>query len=144
MDIVEVAHGQDRDGNPIVCVPLTNAPDQKVQLNRDDFDLLIEMGLDPRWKLENGQILERGTRLSITRLVADAKSGEKIHLIDGDPTNLKQNNFLRSKGGSGSDAREQLSPLKRPDKFRRFQIKHKNINPPWHDELRKEKQANER
>src|SRR5581483_11715317 len=97
---IEITHDIDQDGTPIVFVPITNS-NQTAVLFEEDFNRLTDIGLDPRWKLANGQVLERGrSRLSIARLVADAKAGEKIQLKDRNPFNLRRDNLVTAKGGS--------------------------------------------
>jgi hypothetical protein len=127
MNIVEVYRFEDEDGNAMCSVPLTNV-DKKVQLYLQDFNSLIESGVDPRWRLSNGQILERGkAKLSITRLVAKAKKGEKIRLLDGDACNLRRDNLLKTGGGGRKDATENLSSENR---HRFHQVKLKYIDAP--------------
>src|SRR5262245_31157537 len=95
---------------PCVSVPLTNI-DKKVYLRQDDFYRIISQGLDARWRLENNQIIERGTRLSVTRLVAQADHGQRVLLIDKDPCNLKRDNLAIGKGGTGSNVSQRLADV---------------------------------
>ena len=120
----------DRDGHPICLVPLTNSK-KTVTVFQDDFNYLIENGLSPLWRLENNQILERGTKLSVTRLVGKAGKAQKVHVLDGDATNLHRHNLAISSGGSGKNTTETLKS-QRPHQFNKVTIKYEIINPPWH------------
>lgn len=94
MRTTTVTHFLDDDGVPVVSVPLTNS-EKRVQLYQEDFNRLIEEGFDPRWRLSNGQVLERGrTRRPVKRMVAGIGKGQMVRLFDGDPCNLKRSNFI--------------------------------------------------
>jgi hypothetical protein len=128
---VKVTHYLSEDGEAMVSVPLTNT-NQQVSLYQETFNSLIEKGLDPRWMLSNGQILERGTRLSVTRLVANIGKGEKVQLFDGNPCNLKQDNFVIGKGGGKYRAMDKLLSPERTHKFKnKATLEHKYIEPDW-------------
>jgi hypothetical protein len=117
MNEITIRHFIEND-TAIVSVPLSNSK-RSVELYQQDFDCLTASGLDPRWTLSNGQILERGTRLSVTRLVADANKGEKVRLLDNDPCNLKRCNLLKGRGGGRFSAKDRLSNIEeRPHKFK--------------------------
>jgi hypothetical protein len=134
---IEITHDIDQDGTPIVFVPLQNS-DQSAVLFEEDFNRLIDIGLDARWKLANGQVLERGrSRLSIARLVADAKAGEKILLKDRNQFNLRRDNLVTAKGGSSRETtRDRLSPDTRPHNFlNTVKLKHTHKPLPWQGEL---------
>src|SRR5689334_5240517 len=105
--IIEVHHYIDEDGDPIVSVPLPNTS-KRVHLFQEDFISLIEMGLSPRWRVINGHVAESGSRLNVTRLVADVSKGEIVQLKDGDPFNLKRSNLIISSGQGRYDARDRL------------------------------------
>lgn len=97
---IEITHFLDEDGSALVSVPLTNS-DTNVILYESDFNSLYETGLDPRWRLSMGQIIERGRdRVSVARLVADAKKGDKIQYLDRNPCNLKRDNLVTAEGNS--------------------------------------------
>jgi len=116
MNEITIKHSVWND-NAIVEVPLSNDK-RSVRLYKLDFDTIIARGLCPIWRLDNGQILERGTRLSVTRLVGDAGQGEMIRLADGDPTNLTRPNLLKARGRGKFSASDRLSSDERPHRFK--------------------------
>jgi hypothetical protein len=109
--VVSVYHSIE-GSTPIVQVPLLNS-DRKVVLHKSDFETLIQLGLNPIWRLQDNKVLECGTRLTVARLVFDAKQGEQVNFLDEDPCNLRQSNLYKTYGGSGSNAREKLETVKR-------------------------------
>ena len=130
---IEITHFLDEDGIPLVSVPLTNS-DQKVTLYQDDFNQLYSMGLDPRWRLSIGQVLERGKgRVSISRLVANANPGDKIQYLDRDPCNLRRENLLTASGAGKYKTRDVFDPMTRKNTFlkEKVSLKHIYINPSW-------------
>src|SRR5215813_13729275 len=91
--MISVEHFQD-NGRACVSVTLKNY-DKPALLYQDDWNRLIEAGIDPRWKLKNSQIVTQGRKpVSITRLVAEAAKGAWVTLIDGNPCNLKRSNIV--------------------------------------------------
>lgn len=102
-------------------------------LYQDDFNRLMQMGIDPRWNLTSNQIFERGrARVSIARLVANAGKGDKVQYLDRDPCNLKTENLVISPGGGKYSATDKLDPLKRPTKFlNTVELRHKHVLPSW-------------
>jgi hypothetical protein len=117
------------DDTPVVFVPIENS-DKEVKLYQDDFNYLVRHGIDLRWKLVNGQIMERGTRLSITRLVANAGAKQKVSLRDGNPLNLMRGNLLIGPGGGRFNPKDRLLNYEeRPHKLNKPTINHQYINP---------------
>src|SRR5436190_93838 len=117
--ILLITHSLDEDGvTPLVSVPLTNC-DKNVILYQSDFNSLYEMGVNPLWRLSNGQVFERGRqRLIISRLIVDAQSGDKVQILDKDPCNLRRSNLLLSVGSRKSKtAADRLSAKDRPHRF---------------------------
>jgi hypothetical protein len=91
---IEITHFLDEDGSPLVTVPLTNT-DAEVILYEADFNSLYQSGLDPRWRLSMGQVIERGRdRVSVARLVANARKGDKIQYLDRNPAILNETTSL--------------------------------------------------
>jgi len=132
---IEIKHDLDADGlTPIVLVPLNNS-DQKVTLYETDFEALLQKGLLPNWRLSSGKVLERGSPISVARLVADAKAGEKIYLKDKNPCNLRRDNLLIASGGnSRTSARQKRLSEQRP--HYPIELKHIQTEVPWKAELR--------
>lgn len=116
----------------LVSVPLTNAH-SSVILYQEDFNRLIEAGVDPRWRLQSNQILERGRGgLSVTRLVAQAGEGQKVRVLDKDPCNLRKSNLIAVKGRGEINPANKLSSEDRLAKLRSVRdvrITYDKINP---------------
>jgi hypothetical protein len=99
---VTITHSMDNNNEPIVSVPMTNV-DKSALLRQDDFNRLYEAGLDPRWRFGQGQVYERGkSKVSISRLIADANPGDKVQYRDNDGLNLKRDNLVIANGSSKS------------------------------------------
>jgi hypothetical protein len=126
------------DNHCLVLVPLTNAH-KSVILYQEDFNRLIEAGVDPRWRLQSNQILERGRGgLSVTRLVAHAGEGQKVRVLDKDPCNLRKSNLITVKGRGRIDPGNKLSSEDRLAKLRSIRdvrITYDKINPPHMKEI---------
>ena len=115
---------------PVCSIPIGNS-DRLVYMHLDDWYSLIGKGLDPRWTLSNGAILERGTRLSVTRLVAGCKKGQRVSLLDNNYCNLRRQNLLVGFGSGGKDPLDRLNNKEeRPHRPTPVTIKYVDINPP--------------
>lgn len=126
---IDVTHLRDTDGSAIVKVSLINQDAKEAILNEEDFNLLISMGVSPCWLLTSNLVLARG-RISIARLIVDAKPREKIKYIDGDPCNLRRSNLFVTVGSAKFDARTELS--NRPKVVQeKINIKHVQQRPSW-------------
>jgi hypothetical protein len=107
----EIIHSLDDDGEPVVTVSLTNT-DKKAVLYQEDYNKLIEQGLDPRWKFLQNRVVLRGERkIAISRLIMKAGKGDIIKYLDWNPLNLKRTNLMVAKGAGKSTAK--LSPHNR-------------------------------
>jgi hypothetical protein len=132
MNTVEVTHYRcPLDGTTkLVSVPLTNV-DKSAVLFETDFDMLMSLGLDPRWRLSQGMILEKGrARRSISRLVANAGPGNKILFLDRDVCNMRRDNLIIANGTAKYQTRDKLTG-KRNFLRERVQIKHTYTKAPW-------------
>lgn len=130
---IEITHFLDEDGSPLVSVPLTNA-EASVTLYEADFNSLHQSGLDPRWRLSMGQVIERGRgRVSVARLVANAKKGDKIQYLDRNPCNLKRDNLVTAEGNAKSNAMDKLDLSNRSHQFLKEKVELKHIHqlPSW-------------
>jgi hypothetical protein len=126
---IKVNHELNEDGIPIVKIPLTNS-DRLVVLYEQDFNTIIELGVTPIWKLTNNQVFARGRgRFPIARLVANAKAGETIKLIDKDPCNLKRDNLLTTGGQGKFNTRDKLTPIYKKHSF--WTLEHIYNKPSW-------------
>jgi hypothetical protein len=136
--ILEIINDLDEDGTPLTRVPLTNT-DQTAVLFQQDFNFLIKKGLNPRWRLSNNQVLESGRgRVPISRLIVDAKVGEKVYIKDRNPCNLKRNNLVVTSGNGRTNTREKLLPKneKRSHSLlRNIRLKTIEKPVPWQAEL---------
>ena len=131
MNTVTVTHSlDDDDGTPIVSVPLINSK-QIAILNQSDYQELISIGVDPRWKLARSQVFERGrTLVSIARLIANAKKGEKVQYKDGNQLNLRRKNLVISIGAGKHTERDRLN--KEHGVLRdKVEVKHNHKLPSW-------------
>lgn len=128
--LIEITHFLDEDGSPLVSVPLTNA-DANVTLYEADFNLLYQSGLDPRWRLSMGQVIERGRgRVSVARLVANAGKGDKIQYLDRNPCNLKRDNLVTAEGSGQSNAMDKLDVSNRSHRFLKGKVELRHIHQP--------------
>ena len=133
MNKLTITHFKDGDLTPMVSVPLTNVNESAI-LYQDDFDLLMSLGLDARWRLNANLVIARGNgQIPVARVIADSKKGEKVQYEDGNPLNLRRENLLTVTGGGKSSARDKLN--KRPDILqKKITIDHIHIKPSWEEE----------
>jgi hypothetical protein len=112
---VLITHEMDEDGEtPIVLVPLVNS-DGKAILYQEDFNKLIALGLDPRWRINQGQVYVRGKKkISIARLILDTQEHERVSYRDKDPLNLRRNNLGNRPGRGTEKTRDIISPATKP------------------------------
>ena len=129
---LQITHFQDSDGNKLVAVPLTNV-DNKAILYESDFDKLLKLGIDPRWRFTVNQVFERGkARVSIARLIRNAGLKESVRYLDKDPCNLRTENLVICPGGGRYGTTERLNPETRPTRvFDKVELEHKNVLPSW-------------
>jgi hypothetical protein len=134
---LEITNAIDDDGTPIVYVPLKNS-DRSAVLYRQDFDALMAMRIDPRWRISNNQVYEIGRdRIPISRLIANAQKGEKICIKDGDICNLKRDNLVPTRGGGRSNTVDKVASLERTTFRRNVILKPIDKPVPWLAELMK-------
>jgi hypothetical protein len=126
---ITVTHLRDTDGSAIVKVSLINQDNKEAILNEEDFNLLLSLGVSPCWLLTSNLVLSRG-KISVARIIHDAKAGEKIKYIDGDPCNLRRSNLFITVGSAKYDARANLKnkPKVVPEKIN---ITHIQQRPSW-------------
>src|SRR5260370_22855566 len=105
---VTITHLRDTDGSAIVKVSLINQDDKQAILNEEDFELLMSLGVTPCWLLTSNLVLVKGTRLSVARLIVDAKKVDHVKYCDGDPCNLRRSNLFITGGSAKLDARSEL------------------------------------
>ena len=134
MNTVTVKRLLDEDGiTKIIEVPLTNL-DKSVTLFEADWNLLLRLGLDPRFRFSLGHVVQRGVgRLSVARLISNAGAGEKVQYLDSNPFNLRRTNLVNSIGGGKVSTRDKLAPSNRPHTVlnRKAQINTIDIKPSW-------------
>jgi hypothetical protein len=100
----------DTDGvTPIVTVPMSNVEKQAV-LNLSDFRELMDLEVSASWRYTSGQVFESGgDKLSIARLILDAKPKEAIQYRDRDAFNLRRPNLVVAVGNSKRRERDALN-----------------------------------
>lgn len=127
--MITIEHSLDEDGVPIVSIPVSNS-NKNATLFEEDYNLLVSIGVDPRWRLSANCVLAKG-KSPIARLIADAKSGETIRYKDRDSLNLKRDNLVTVIGAAGrSNAREKLA--EKPVTFREtVKVNHIHMRPSW-------------
>jgi hypothetical protein len=106
----------DRDGTPIVRVPLARGRGIAVML-AEDFDTLTALGISPRYSLNRSgpgaafayvrcqhpaAASGRRNTLSVARFIMEAPAGKAVRYHDGDRQNLRPSNLYLS-----DDARAQ-------------------------------------
>ena len=89
-------------------VPLgPNGDRGTVVLRKDDYDLLLELGLSECWNALriNDRIYVTapssrapGSRVLVARVLMDAKRGERVIFLDGNPLNMRRENLRLVKG----------------------------------------------
>jgi hypothetical protein len=98
------------DGKDVIVVPL-QASWGCARLFEEDFQRLIDAGLSPFWSynsngggvsyvrasLSGGRC---GEQVSLARLVAGAKKGQRVRYRDRDPRNLRSDNLYIERGYS--------------------------------------------
>src|SRR5947209_6839988 len=124
--MLRITHSKDHDGLRIVSVPLNNV-DKQVILDEEEFDLLMSLCLDPWWRL-SANLVVRGT-IPIARIILDAKKGEKVQYLDGNPLNLRRSNLIKTIGGGKSSTRDKLN--KHNVLRKKIELDHIHILPSW-------------
>ena len=128
MKEVSVTYSIDKDDQPIVTVPLSNVDKQAILL-LSDWNLLMELNVSPVWRFATGQVCEAGAaKISIARLICDAKPKEAVQYLDQDSCNLRRSNLAVGTGVGKSRERDKLN--RDFDKIKRkVLVKPNYINP---------------
>jgi hypothetical protein len=103
----------------MVYVPLTNS-NKKVVMYEKDFDMLLRLGVRLPFKIADGRVVVRsnGRNINVSRLIFDAKAGQKVGPLDGDHLNLRRNNLVLAIGRrTNSAARDMIVTPIRPRKY---------------------------
>ncbi|GLS43734.1 hypothetical protein [Methylobacterium brachythecii] len=85
----------DRDGKPIVCVPLANS-DAVARIFPKDYERLLAEGRSGNWTLNCGHVKAPDWRTGpkrVARLVAGPKGDVRVRHRDRDPLNLRSDNL---------------------------------------------------
>jgi len=80
----------------IVSVPLGRSGKHEAKIGLDDYQELLSLRIYPNWQMRGGSVGARGpngVRVSIPRVLMDARPGEGVVYKDGDPTNLTRPNL---------------------------------------------------
>ncbi|MES0197180.1 hypothetical protein [Mesorhizobium sp. M0011] len=85
-----------RKGAFLVHVPLSRFGEGEAVLDLPDYNELVALKLYPNWSILGGSVSARGPyglRLIVARVLADAKAGQIVEYLDGDPLNLRRDNL---------------------------------------------------
>jgi len=105
----KIIYKTDNDGEKIIVVPLQNSH-LTVKLFENDYKELDSLGVGLPWKLVQGQIVVRNNKLnlSVARLIVDAGEGVRVDYEDGDSTNLRRSNLIKTLGNGLHRTRDKL------------------------------------
>ncbi|MHB9435687.1 MULTISPECIES: hypothetical protein [unclassified Mesorhizobium] len=81
----------------------------------EDYNELTALKLYPNWSILGGSVSARGPdglRLIVARVLTDAKAGEVVEYLDGDPLNLRRENMSIRDGFSTKHDRALLIEAK--------------------------------
>lgn len=94
------------DGRQIVHVPLPNHPTPAV-VYLEDFEKCLALGISDQWLVNHVRHYSYvrahlstvcGSLTTLARHIVDARRGEIVRYLDGDPTNLLQENLYVERG----------------------------------------------
>ena len=84
----------------IVRVPLGRSHDKFAEIEQEDFDFLIKLGVSPNWNrlaprdyVTASAKAASGSHIQIARVLLNAGPGEGIKYGDGNPLNLRRENL---------------------------------------------------
>lgn len=114
-------------GREVVLVSVNKAADKVALIYREDYELLLALGVPPNW-VTTPQSMSvcctgKGARkLGVARILVDAGAGQRVVYLDGNPLNLKYDNLkLESHGMPFRRDRDFLVQAEKPD------LKRKNL-----------------
>ena len=88
-------------------VPLGRKGANEVAIWEDDYNFVRRLGLSGNWtKLLNNHVIATapkasGNHVLVARVLLDAKAGQSVRYLDGNPLNLRRENLqLIERGGS--------------------------------------------
>lgn len=99
----------------VVNVPLSRFGEGEAFLDLEDYNELTALKLYPNWSMLGGSVFARGPfglRLIVARVLTDAKAGEVVEYLDGDPLNLRRGNLSIRDGFSTKHDRALLIEAK--------------------------------
>ena len=85
----------------IAIVPLSRNGEHSATIDLEDYELLMSLGVSPNWQCTGGSVVARtpkGTML-VGRILMDAKRGQQVRYLDGNPLNLRRDNLTIKQGG---------------------------------------------
>ncbi len=124
---VEVIHTTDKDGKPVLLLPLKNSA-RKVVVDKASFDELVDMGLTLPWRIRRGFVQAHTGHngkfryVRVARIIANAGPGERVFYQDLDRCNLTTTNLIVDAGGSAK--RKEREKVTRSNKERELTHKH--------------------
>ena len=95
-------------------VPLSRQGKHEAIVNLEDYEFLLSLGVSPNWQVSGGSVIARTPEgaMLIGRILADAKAGQQVRYLDGNPFNLRRENLILKHGGfSLRNDRECLSRM---------------------------------
>lgn len=89
------------DGKDLAIVPLGPNQHKVAMIYKEDYEFLMKLGVSQAWNTLNkgGYVYaashERGkaTPVMIGRILLNAKKGQHVKYLDGDPSNLRRENM---------------------------------------------------
>lgn len=95
-------------GRSLYMVPLGRKGALEVAVWEEDYKLLRSLGLTGNWaKLQNMHVSAKASRqhVLVARVLLDAKPGQAVRYLDGNPLNLRREN-LRLIAHAGTKRRD--------------------------------------
>lgn len=109
--IIQITHFKNQDNQRnAVHVPLEHN-DKPAIIYEDDFALLMDMGVSPRWAynaatMGHVKVYSNNKILSVARILVDAGKGERVQFLNGNRTDLRRDNLVIAKGAGNMRDRE--------------------------------------
>ena len=101
----------DPQGGRLVSVTLGSEGKREAVIDEATFLELMDMGLSPAWSVNReGSVMTfsqkaSGSRVTVARVIMDAKPGQQVRFRDGDSRNLRKSNLQLVPGWSTREDR---------------------------------------
>lgn len=85
----------------IAIVPLSRNGKSQATIDLEDYELLMSLGVSPNWQCAGGSVVARTPKgpMLVGRILTDAKAGQQVRYLDGNPLNLRRENLIIKQGG---------------------------------------------